>query len=98
MRFASIGVVSTVVFALLFALLDGPLGAVGADVVALARVRVRQHRGQPPADVRAARARRARAALRRAASRSGCCPLGLTLAALAVLSALGGDLAARSRS
>ena len=35
MRFASIGVVSTVVFAALFALLDGPLGPVGADVVAL---------------------------------------------------------------
>ncbi len=34
-RFASIGVVSTVVFAALFALLDGPLGPVGADVVAL---------------------------------------------------------------
>src|SRR2546427_3639733 len=34
-RFASIGVVSTVVFGALFALLDGPLGAVGANVVAL---------------------------------------------------------------
>jgi putative flippase GtrA len=35
-RFASIGVVSTVVFAILFALLAGPLGFVAADVVALA--------------------------------------------------------------
>ena len=35
-RFASIGMVSTVVFALLFAVLAGPLGAFGADVVALA--------------------------------------------------------------
>ena len=34
-KFASIGVVSTVVFAALFALLDGPLGAIGADVIAL---------------------------------------------------------------
>ena len=36
MRFASIGVVSTIVFGLLFALLAGPLGFVVADVVALA--------------------------------------------------------------
>ena len=35
-RFASIGAVSTVVFAVLFALLRGPLGALPADVVALA--------------------------------------------------------------
>ncbi len=35
-RFASIGVVSTIVFALLFALLAAPLGYAGADVVALA--------------------------------------------------------------
>jgi putative flippase GtrA len=34
-RFASIGVVSTVVFGALFALLVGPLGPFGADVVAL---------------------------------------------------------------
>ena len=34
-RFGSIGVVSTIVFALLFALLAGPLGPLGADVVAL---------------------------------------------------------------
>ena len=34
-RFASIGLVSTVVFALLFAFLAGPLGALRADVVAL---------------------------------------------------------------
>jgi putative flippase GtrA len=34
-RFASIGVISTAVFATLFALLVGPLGPVGADVVAL---------------------------------------------------------------
>jgi len=35
-RFASIGVVSTVVFAALFAVLAGPLGLVAADIVALA--------------------------------------------------------------
>jgi putative flippase GtrA len=34
-RFASIGVVSTIVFGLLFAVLAGPLGFVAADVVAL---------------------------------------------------------------
>ncbi len=34
-RFGSIGVVSTIVFAILFALLAGPLGPLGADVVAL---------------------------------------------------------------
>ena len=34
MRFASIGLVSTIVFAVLFALLVGPLGAVGALFVA----------------------------------------------------------------
>ena len=35
-RFASIGVVSTIVYALLFALLAGPIGFVAANVVALA--------------------------------------------------------------
>ena len=34
-RFASIGLVSTVLFATLFALLYGPIGAVGADLLAL---------------------------------------------------------------
>ena len=34
-RFGSIGIVSTVVFGVLFALLAGPLGPLGADVVAL---------------------------------------------------------------
>ncbi|MDQ6696017.1 MAG: glycosyltransferase, partial [Actinomycetota bacterium] len=34
-RFGSIGVVSTIVFAVLFALLVGPLGPLGADIVAL---------------------------------------------------------------
>ena len=71
-RFASIGIVSTVVFAVLFALLDAPLGPVGADVVALARVRVRQHRGQPPSHVRTARPRRTRTPLRWRARCSVC--------------------------
>jgi putative flippase GtrA len=35
-RFAGIGLLSTVAFAVLFALLAGPLGTIGADVVALA--------------------------------------------------------------
>jgi putative flippase GtrA len=34
-RFASIGVVSTIAFAVLFVLLVGPLGILGADIVAL---------------------------------------------------------------
>ncbi|MDQ1466817.1 MAG: hypothetical protein QOH10_1232, partial [Actinomycetota bacterium] len=34
-RFASIGIVSTIVFAVLFVVLSGPLGLFGADVVAL---------------------------------------------------------------
>jgi len=34
-RFGSIGLVSTIVFAVLFALLAGPLGPLGADIVAL---------------------------------------------------------------
>ena len=60
-RFASIGVVSTVVFAVLFALLDGPLGACRRRRRRAAGVRVRQHRRQPPAHVRArGRAGRAR--------------------------------------
>ncbi len=59
-RFASIGVVSTVVFALLFALLAGPLGSARRRRRRARRVLGRQHRRQPAAHVLAARARRAR--------------------------------------
>ena len=64
-RFASIGVVSTVVFAALFALLDGPLGPGGCRRGRAARVRVREHRREPPPHVRAARPRRSGPPLRR---------------------------------
>ena len=87
-RFASIGVVSTVVFAALFALLDGPLGAVLADVVALLVC----------AFANTAANRRLTFALRGRAGRVrhyavgtalGLLPLALTLGALGVLAAVG---------
>jgi putative flippase GtrA len=87
-KFASIGVVSTVVFAALFALLDGPLGPVAADVVALLVC----------AFANTAANRRLTFALRGHAGRVrhyaagtalGLLPLGLTLTALGALAALG---------
>jgi putative flippase GtrA len=87
-RFASIGVVSTVVFAALFALLDGPLGAVGADIIALLAC----------AFANAAANRRVTFALRGRAGRVrhhlagtalGLLPLLLTLLALAALATAG---------
>jgi putative flippase GtrA len=87
-RFASIGVVSTAVFAALFAVLDGPLGPVGADVVALLVC----------AFANTAANRRLTFALRGRAGRArhyaagtviGLLPLALTLAALGLLAALG---------
>jgi len=87
-RFASIGVVSTVLFAALFALLDGRLGAVGADVVALLVCAL----ANTAANRRLTFALRGRAGRVRhyaAGTALGLLPLVLTLAALAVLSALG---------
>jgi putative flippase GtrA len=87
-RFASIGVVSTVLFAALFALLDGRLGAVGADVVALLVCAL----ANTAANRRLTFALRGRAGrVRHYASGTalGLLPLVLTLASLAVLSALG---------
>jgi putative flippase GtrA len=87
-RFASIGVVSTVLFAALFALLDGPLGPVGADVVALLVCAF----ANTAANRRLTFALRGRAGRVRhyaAGTALGLLPLGLTLAALAVLAALG---------
>jgi putative flippase GtrA len=87
-KFASIGVVSTVVFAALFALLDGPLGPVGADVVALLVC----------AFANTAANRRLTFALRGRAGRVrhyaggtalGVLPVALTLAALGGLAAVG---------
>jgi putative flippase GtrA len=87
-RFASIGVVSTVVFAVLFALLDEPLGVVGANVVALLVCAF----ANTAANRRVTFALRGRAGRARhyaAGTALGLLPLVLTLSALAVLSAIG---------
>jgi putative flippase GtrA len=87
-RFASIGVVSTVVFAALFVLLDGPLGPVGANVVALLVCAF----ANTAANRRLTFALRGRAGRARhyaAGTALGLLPLVLTLTALAVLAAVG---------
>ncbi len=87
-RFASIGVVSTVVFGALFVVLDGPLGAVGADVVALLVCAF----ANTAANRRLTFALRGRAGRVRhyaAGTALGLLPLALTLVALAALAALG---------
>ncbi|HEY3673588.1 MAG TPA: glycosyltransferase [Acidimicrobiia bacterium] len=87
-RFASIGIVSTVVFAALFALLDGPFGPVGADVVALLVCGF----ANTAANRRLTFTLRGRAGRARhyvAGTLLGLLPLALTLAALAVLAVLG---------
>ena len=87
-RFASIGVVSTVVFAVLFALLDEPLGVVGANVIALLVCAF----ANTAANRRVTFALRGRAGRARhyaAGTALGLLPLVLTLSALAVLSAIG---------
>jgi putative flippase GtrA len=87
-RFASIGVVSTLLFAVLFAILDGPLGPVAADVIALLVCAF----ANTAANRRLTFALRGRAGRARhyvAGTALGLLPLALTLAALAVLAALG---------
>ena len=87
-RFASIGVVSTVVFAALFALLDGPLGPVLANIVALLVCAF----ANTAANRRLTFALRGRAGRTRhyaAGTALGLLPLALTLSALAFLSAIG---------
>jgi putative flippase GtrA len=87
-KFASIGVVSTVVFAALFALLDGPVGPVGADVIALLVCAF----ANTAANRRLTFALRGRAGRVRhylAGTALGLLPLLLTLSALATLAALG---------
>ncbi|MEY2588910.1 MAG: hypothetical protein QOJ67_894 [Acidimicrobiaceae bacterium] len=87
-RFISIGVVSTIVFAALFLLLQGTLGAAGADVVALVACSI----------ANTAANRRLTFALHGRAGRGrhyrigvalGLVPLVLTLATLTLLGALG---------
>jgi putative flippase GtrA len=87
-KFASIGVVSTLVFAALFALLDGPLGPVGADVLALLVCAF----ANTAANRRLTFALRGRAGRVRhyaAGTALGLLPLCLTLAALGGLAAVG---------
>jgi putative flippase GtrA len=87
-RFASIGVVSTVVFAVLFALLAGPLGFVAADVVALGICSIANTAANRRLTFslhgRTGRARHYRAALVLALL-----PLALTLLTLLVLAVVG---------
>ncbi|HZP28621.1 MAG TPA: GtrA family protein, partial [Acidimicrobiia bacterium] len=87
-RFASIGVVSTIVFALLFALLAGPVGFVAADVVALGLCSVANTAANRRLTFslhgRSGRARHYRAALVLALL-----PLALTLLALLALAVAG---------
>ena len=87
-RFASIGVVSTVVFGALFALLDRPLGPVGANVIALLVCAF----ANTAANRRLTFALRGRAGRARhyaAGTALGLLPLALTLTVLAGLSAAG---------
>ena len=87
-RFASIGVVSTVLYAALFAAFMGTLGPIPANLVALSLCGV----ANAAANRRLTFALRGRAGRVRhyaAGTALGLLPLCLTLAALAVLSALG---------
>jgi putative flippase GtrA len=87
-RFASIGIVSTVLFAVLYALLVGPLGPVGADVVALGVCAL----ANTAANRRLTFALRGRAGRMRqysAALAVSLVPLVMTLGVLAVLAAAG---------
>jgi putative flippase GtrA len=87
-RFASIGAVSTLVFALLFALLSGPVGVFVADVIALAVCAV----ANTAANRRLTFALRGRDDRRRhyaTALTVALIPLFMTLAMLALLSAVG---------
>jgi putative flippase GtrA len=87
-RFASIGVMSTVVFALLFAFLAGPLGAFGADVVALAVCSVANTAANRRLTF-ALRGRTGRARHLAAGLALAALPAGLTLTTLVVLAGLG---------
>lgn len=87
-RFASIGVVSTVVFGLLFALLAGPLGPVPAVVAAMAACAV----ANTAANRRLTFSLRGRAGRRRdlaLGALAGVLPLALALGALAALAVAG---------
>jgi putative flippase GtrA len=87
-RFASVGVVSTVVFGALFALLDGPLGPVGANVVALLVCAFANTAANRRLTF-ALRGRTGRARHYAAGTALGLLPLVLTLSVLAALAAVG---------
>ncbi len=87
-KFMGIGVLSTLAYALLYVALHPLLGAVGANAAALAITAVGQHRGQPPPDVRRARARGRSSATTCAARVVFVLTLALTNGALAVLHGL----------
>jgi putative flippase GtrA len=87
-RFASIGLVSTVVFGALFALLAGPLGPLGANVVALLVCAFANTAANRRLTF-ALRGRTGRARHYAAGTALGLLPLALTLSVLAMLSALG---------
>ena len=87
-RFASVGVVSTVVFGALFALLDAPLGPLGANVAALLVCAFANTAANRRLTF-ALRGRTGRARHYAAGTALGVLPLALTVAVLAVLSAFG---------
>jgi putative flippase GtrA len=87
-RFASVGVVSTVVFGALFALLDGPLGPVGANVIALLVCAFANTAANRRLTF-ALRGRTGRARHYAAGTALGLLPLVLTLSVLAALAAVG---------
>ena len=94
-RFASIGLVSTAVFAVLFAFLAGPLGAVRADVVALGLCSVANTAANRRLTF-ALRGRTGRVRHLAAGLALAALPVSLTLTTLAVLAGLGvTSLAAR---
>jgi putative flippase GtrA len=87
-RFVSIGAVSTVVFATIFLMLHGPVGAVAADVIALGVCTVINTAANRRLTFNLrGRTRRVRQQLRGLAA--ALLPLGLNLVALACASALG---------
>jgi putative flippase GtrA len=87
-RFASIGVVSSVLFALLFVLLDGPLGVYGANLVALAACTVANTAANRRLTF-ALRGRTGRARHHLAGLAVGALPLVLTTLALLLLRGAG---------
>jgi len=87
-RFASVGVVSTAVFGALFALLDAPLGPLGANVAALLVCAFANTAANRRLTF-ALRGRSGRARHYAAGTALGVLPLALTLAVLAMLSAIG---------